>query len=123
MKKAIKIGGLYLTYPLEVSSEMESNNYISQKNLATDGSTIIFAQPKDDLSLEVTLSSGKFGWQEDSVRTALMGMVGTTPVTVLYDDGTSDSYVFDHTKVPMRFTELYSGSCYFSVEIKLLKTV
>ena len=121
MKKAISIGGVTFDYPLFISSEFDFEEFTGSKTMAIDGSSVMFIQQKGSLTKEVELFSNENGWISEETRKLLRNTVDGNPKTVVFNDGTQETYYYDHTKTPIVFTALYEGSAWYSVQINLLK--
>jgi hypothetical protein len=121
LKRVVKFDGITLDYPMFISTEFDIDNYIGKKRLTIDGSSVLFVQPKGALTNEVQIYSKDSGWVSDSIKNSLIDTVDELAKIVEYDDATTDTFYFDHTKVPLTFTPLYSGALWYNVTFNLLK--
>ena len=121
MKRVISIDGITLDYKLFISSEFDADNYIGSKQIAIDGSSIVYVQPKGSMTKEVSIYSKDNGWVSEAKKDLLMSSVDEAVKTVEFDDASSGTYYYDHTKTPMTFDALYEGAEWYSVTINLLK--
>jgi len=121
LKKAISIDGVSFDYPLFVSSEFDFDNYTGSKTIAIDGSSILFIQAKGSMTKEVQLYSNDNGWIHEETRKLLKDTVDGEAKTVVFNDGTEETYYYDHTKTPLGFTALYEGAEWYSIQINLVK--
>ena len=121
MKRVIKIGDVDLDHKLFISSEFDVDDFLSQRVVAIDGSSVVFVQPKGSMTKEVSITSKNSGWISEDTKQALTNMIGTDSISITFDDNTSANYYFDHTKTPLKFSSLYEGSLWYNVEINLLK--
>jgi len=121
LKRVIKIGDVDLDHKLFISSEFDVDDFLSQRVVAIDGSSVVFVQPKGSMTKEVSITSKNSGWISEDTKQALTNMIGTDSISITFDDNTSANYYFDHTKTPLKFSSLYEGSLWYNVEINLLK--
>ena len=121
MKRVVSIDGIPFDNLMFISSELKIDDYIAEKILAIDGSSVLFAQTKGALTKEVIIDSGENGWISKATKDLLIATVDLTSKTVVFDDATTGTYYYDHTKTPITFTELYEGSDWFTIEMNLLK--
>ena len=121
MRKVSKIDNIVLNYPLYISTEFDVDNYIGKKSIAIDGSSVMFVQAKGALSNEVEVSSNGDAWVHETIKDQLMTIVDENEKVITYTDGTTDTFHFDHTKLPLSFKPIYNGALWYNVTINLLK--
>ena len=121
MKKVTHIDGIVLDHSMYISTEFDIDDYLGSKDIAIDGSTVMYVQAKGAMTREVQIYSKTNGWQELATKDLLEASVGTTSIVVTYDDASNDTFYYDHTKVPMVFDPLYSGCVWYNVTINLLR--
>lgn len=121
MKKVITIDGISLDNPCYISTEFDIDDFIGQRSVAIDGSSIMFVQAKGAMTKEVQITSKSNGWIESDTRDLLIASVDENSIIIEYDDLSTDTFYYDHTKTPLKLTPLYSGSLWYNVEINMLK--
>lgn len=121
MKKVISIDGITLDRSCFISSEYDADDFLGASEVAIDGSTILFVQPKGALTKEVQITSRGSGFQKKQTKELLMASVGVSPIVVGFDNSTSDTYYYDHSRTPLQFEPLYDGSIWYTLTINLLK--
>jgi 4-hydroxyphenylpyruvate dioxygenase-like putative hemolysin len=121
LKRVTTIDGIILDYKLFISSEFDADDYIGSRTIAVDGSSIMFIQAKGSMSKEIEIYSKDNGWVSEAKKELLMSSVDDLAIIVEFDDLSSATYYYDHTKTPMRFDPLYEGSEWYSITINLLK--
>jgi len=122
LKRVKSIDGVTLNTNLFISTEFDIDNYIGERSIATDGSSVLFVQAKGAMTREVQIySKDDTGWQDKTVKDALINTVDELSKIVIYDDDTQDTFYYDHTKIPLRLDPIYKGALWYTVEINLLK--
>jgi len=122
LKRVKSIGGVTLDTALFISTEFDIDDYIGERTIAVDGSSIMFVQAKGALTREVQIySKPDTGWQSQIVKDALINTVDTSSKTIIYDDDTEDTFYYDHTKIPLKVDPIFNGALWYTVEINLLK--
>ena len=121
MKKVKLINSIALDYNLFISSEFDADDYIGARQIAVDGSSVLFVQAKGAFTKEVVISSKEQGWVGEDLRVTLMADVDTTLKVITFDDDTTGNYYYDHTVVPMSFTPIFEGACWYIATINMLK--
>lgn len=121
MRRVISIDGVILDHPLFIDSEFDIDNYIGERRVAIDGSSVMFIQPKGAFTKEVQLTSNTTGWQKEATKDSLIDIVNEEPKIIYFTDGSFGTYYFDLTATPLIFTPLYEGSVWYNVEINLIK--
>ena len=121
MKRIISIDGVALDNPLFSSDEEEVDDFIGERTIAIDGSSILFVQAKGSMTLEVQVSSKTSGWVKKETKDLLFATVDNIVKVVQYDDLSTDNFYYDHTKVPMKIDPLFEGCLWYNVEINFLK--
>jgi hypothetical protein len=121
LKRVVSIDGITLDNKCFISSEFDIDDYIGESSLAIDGSSVVFVQAKGSMTKEVSITSKDSGWISRDTKDALSNTVDELSKTVVFDDNTSNTYYFDHSTTPIKFTPLYEGSLWYNVEINLLK--
>lgn len=121
MKRVTKIDGVILDNKCFISTEFDIDDYIAERQIAVDGSSVVFIQAKGAMTNEVSITSKSSGWISDVTKDALIDTVDEFAKVVEFDDGTSATYYYDHTKVPLQVSPLYEGSLWYNVEINMLK--
>ena len=121
MKKVTHVDGILLDHSLYISSEFDVDDFLASREVAIDGSSVMFVQAKGAMSREVQLYSKTNGWVEEVTKELLMASVDTDIIQLTFDDASSADYYYDHTKVPMTFDALYVGSTWYNVTINLIR--
>ena len=121
MRRVSKIDNIQLNYPLYISTEFDVDNYIGEKSIAIDGSSVMFVQTKGSLTNEVEISSDGDCWVHETIKDQLMTIVDDQPKTITYTDGTTDTFYFDHTKTPLSFKPIYNGALWYNATLNMLK--
>lgn len=121
MKKVLTIDGISLDYPLYISSEFDVDDFIGERDVAIDGSSVQFIQAKGAFTKEVSIYSKQSGWVSKETKDLLISSVDELAKVVEFDDLSSATYYYDHTKIPVKFDSLYEGSIWYTIEINLLK--
>ena len=121
MRKVISIDGIALDNSCFISSEFDADDFIGKKSVAIDGSSIMFVLPKGAMTKDVQIYSKKHGWILESTKELLMASADSLPKIVVFDDTSEGTYYYDHTKIPMKFSQVFEGSLWYTVEINLLK--
>lgn len=121
MKKVTSIDGIAFDYPLYISSEFDISDYIGERSVAIDGSSVMFVQAKGAFTKEVSLTSKDTGWVTKDTKDLLINTIDELSKTVIFDDTTTGTYYYDHTKTPISFSPLYEGSLWYTIEINLVK--
>jgi len=121
MKRVTKIDGVTLDNKCFISTEFDIDDYIAERQIAVDGSSVVFVQAKGTMSNEVQITSKSSGWIKEETKDALIDTVDESAKVIEFDDNTSATYYYDHTKVPLQFSPLYEGCLWYNVEINLLK--
>ena len=121
MKRVVSIDGIVFDKKLFISSEFDVDNYIGESSIAIDGSSVMFVQPKGSMTKDVQIYSKDSGWVHVDTKDLLMNNADELPKTVVFDDASSGTYYYDHTKVPIEFTSLYDGALWYTIKINLLK--
>lgn len=121
MKKVTYIDGIVLDHPLYISTEFDIDNYIGERSIAINGSSIMFVQAKGALTNEVQIYSKTNGWISEVTKDLLIANDKTTAVIVTFDDTTTGTYYYDHTQAPMQFQSLYDGCTWYTVTLNMLK--
>ncbi len=121
MKRVTKIDGVTLDNKCFISTEFDIDDYIADRQIAIDGSSVLFVQAKGAMTNEVSITSKNSGWVSDTTKDALINTVDELAKVVEFDDATTATYYYDHTKVPLQLTPLYEGSLWYNVELNLLK--
>lgn len=120
-KRVTHIAGVELDYPLFITNEFNSTNYIGEREFNNAGKNNEFIQPKGDSTLEVIVSSNEHGWVRYETIKQLQQIDQLSPFTLDFDDTTSDTYSFDHTKVPIEKESLYYGAEWYTITLNLVK--
>lgn len=122
MKRVKSIDGVTLDTTLFISTEFDIDDYIGERSITIDGSSVMFVQAKGAITREVKIySKAETGWQTDVVKDALMNTVDDLAKIVVYDDDTQDTFYYDHTKIPLKVEPVFNGALWYTVEINLLK--
>lgn len=121
MKRVVSIDGIVLDNPLFISSEFDIDNYMGSSEVAIDGSSVVFVQAKGAFTKQVQVYSKTSGWISEATKDSLSLIVDTSAKILVFDDASSDTYYFDHSKTPLKFISLYEGSLWYTTEINLLK--
>ena len=121
MKRVTIIDGITLDNACFISSEFDVDDFIGQRSVAIDGSSILYVQAKGSMTKQVQITSKMSGWITSDTKDLLFASVDMNSILVEFDDTSSDTYYYDHEKVPMKITPLYEGSLWYNVEINLLK--
>ena len=121
MRVVTKIDGIVLDHSLYISSEFDIDNFIGERSITIDGSSVMFVQAKGAMTKEVQLYSGNNGWQIETTKDLIEQNVGTTQITLTFSDATTGVYYYDHASIPVTFKPLYDGSEWYNVTINLLK--
>jgi len=121
LKRVKKIGNVELDKNVFISTEFDIDDYIGERTVAIDGSSVVFVQAKGAMSREVRVYSKDSGWQKNTTVDALMSAVNTSSITITYTDDTTDTFYYDHTKIPLKVTPLFEGALWYNIELNLLK--
>lgn len=121
MKRVISIDGIILDNSCFSSDEYEVDDFIGERTLAIDGSSILFVQAKGSLTQEVQIYSKTSGWVTKETKDLLIATVDNLVKVVEYDDATTDNFYYDHTKIPLKIEPLFEGCLWYNVEINFLK--
>ena len=121
MKKVTHIDGIELDYPMYISTEFDIDDYLASKDIAIDGSTIMYVQPKGAMTREVQIYSKSNAWVEEATKDLLTASIDTTVIVVTFDDTSTANYYYDHSKVPISFDPLYLGCLWYNVTINLIR--
>jgi hypothetical protein len=121
LKRVKSIDGVTLDNNCFISTEFDIDDYIGERNIAIDGSSVVFVQAKGAMTREVKIYSKDSGWIHKDTKDLIIATVDTTAKTVVYSDDTSDTFYYDHSRVPVSFQPLYEGSLWYTIEINLLK--
>lgn len=121
MRRVTSIDSVVLDHTCFISTEFVIANYIGTRSITIDGSSSIFTQLKGENTLEAQITSKGSGWVSRATKNKLMASVNIDNIVVEFNDASSETYTYDHTKIPMKFTPLYEGADWFSVEINLRK--
>ena len=121
MKRVISIDGVPLDNPCFSSDEFNIDDFVGERTLAIDGSSILFVQAKGSMTLEVQVSSKSSGWVTKETKDLLVTTVDNLVKVVEYDDLSTDNFYYDHTKIPLQIEPLFEGCLWYNVEINLLK--
>ena len=121
MKRVISIDGVPLDNKCFISSEFDVDDFIGQRSIAIDGSSILYVQAKGSMTKQVQITSKMSGWITSDTKDLLIATITTLGIVVSFDDSSSNTYYYDHSKVPMKLTPLYEGALWYNVEINLLK--
>lgn len=121
MKRAVSIDGITFDYPLFVSSEYETDDFVGNQKLSNNGKTTKFVQNKISNTKEEVLFSNENGWVSSAVKSQLLLSANLNAVEVEFDDASTGTYYYDFTKIPISFVPLYEGAEWFKVTINLLK--
>jgi len=121
LKRVEKFDDIELDYKCFISTEFDIDDYIGEKSIAIDGSSVMFVQPKGAMTKEVSIYSKDSGFISGATKDLLAASVDTNSKIVTYDDGTTDTFYYDFTKIPISFKPLYEGSLWYSITINLLK--
>ncbi len=121
MKRVVSIDGIDFDNSMFISSEFDVDDYIGERSVAIDGSSVMFIQAKGAMTSEVSIYSKNSGWIHKDTKDLLMNNVDNLGKLVTFDDASSDTYYYDHTKTPITFDSLYEGALWYNVTINLLK--
>ena len=121
MKRVVKIGDINLDKSIFVSTEFDVDDYIGEREIAIDGSSVMFVQAKGAYSQEVKIYSKDSGWQQKATRDAIFALDLLSTITITYNDNTTEDFIFDNSKVPIVMNPLYAGALWYNIEINLLK--
>jgi len=122
LKRVKSIDGVTLDTTLFISTEFDFDDYLGERAVAIDGSSVMFVQAKGAMTKEVQIySKPETGWQSEEVKDALIDTVDELAKTIIYDDDTEDTFYYDHTKVPLQLEPIFNGALWYTVEINLLK--
>lgn len=104
-----------------ISTEFDIDDYLGTKDIAVDGSTVMFVQAKGSMTREVQVYSKSNAWVEEATKVLLEASVDMLSLQVTFDDLSSGTYYYDHSKVPISFEPLYLGCVWYNVTINLLR--
>ena len=121
MKRVVSIDGVTLDNPCFITSEFDIDDFIGDRSIAIDGSSVLFVQAKGSLTREVQIYSKTSGWVTKETKDLLIDTVDELGKLVIFDDASQATYYYDHTKTPLKVDPLYEGSLWYNVEINLLK--
>ena len=121
MKRVVSIDGITFDNKLFISSEFDIDNYIGERSIAIDGSSIMFVQAKGSMTSDVSVYSKDSGWIHRDTKDLLTNNVDELGKLLVFDDTSSYTYYYDHTKIPLEFTPLFEGSLWYTVTINLVK--
>jgi len=121
LKRAVSINGITFDYKLFISSEFDMDDYIGSRQIAIDGSSVMYIQPKGAMSKEVKLYSKTSGIISETTKGLLEQDVDENIKNIVFDDASNGDYYYDLTKTAIEFEPLYEGSEWYSVTINLVK--
>lgn len=121
MRKVITIDGISLDNACYSSAEFDIDDFLAERTVAIDGSSILFVQAKGAMSKDVQFTSKSNGWITSDTMDLLIASVDVNSIIVEYDDLSTETFYYDHTTTPLKFIPLYDGSLWYNVEINLLK--
>lgn len=121
MKYVTHVDGIALSHKLYISTEFDVDDYLAAKDVAIDGSTVIFVQAKGAFTREVQLTSKENGWQTGAVKDLLTASVDETVKVLTFSDASVGDYYYDHSKVPIAYDPIFTGSDWYSVVINLVR--
>ena len=118
--KATKLDTVVFEYPQEVLREC---HVMESRRKSAAGTDIVSMAM--NYTPTITLSSAEDDWlslQNITDIQALCGEIRDTPLTLFYDDGSSEEVLFDHTKPPT-FNEIMTGTCFYYGTVTFSKYV
>ena len=116
--KATRLGNIIFEYPQEVQI---ASTVMEDRSKSAAGTDIVYMSR--DLTPSIVLASALDDWlniQNIADVGALSEEIRSTPLTLYYEDGSTDIVLFDHTKPPV-FTEILEGSCFYYGTISLAR--
>jgi len=122
LKRVVSFDGIELDNKMFISTEFDVDDYIGTRSIAVDGSSVMFVQAKGAFTKEVSIYSKDSGWISTTTKDLLFNSVDTEPKVVVYSDATTDTFYYDHTKVPFKVEPIFEGSEWFTVEFNLIKS-
>jgi len=116
-KKIKRINNVTLNNSLDWSEDTSIKDFMAQRSLAIDGSSVISVKPFGYFSKSVILK-GKF--IKNTIINDIISLISENTVELVFTDSEIKIVKFDLTDVPISVFPIYSGAEYSNIIIRVL---
>lgn len=120
MKRAVSIDDIIFNYPLLVSDNYNSDDYVGSLKNTTGGKLVDNSIIKGSLTKKISLLSGDGGWIDFDTKKKLIENIDTSVKIVKFNDDSSINYNYDLEK-PLEFEEIYQNAKWYKIKINLME--